>query len=120
MSKVTSVNVSESLFHIHRDLSVSVARQEFGPPKRIDGISVGIVTLDKSPPHGGEVHPDGDEILYLISGKLRVVGDTSPPLELDAGQACVVAKGEWHKVEVLEPAQLVYVTPGPNGDHRPL
>ncbi len=27
---------------------------------------------------------------------------------------------EWHKVHVLEKTQLLHITPGPNGDHRPL
>lgn len=120
MSKVKRVDVTNSLFDIHRDLSVAVRAHEAGPPKRIDGVSVGIVTLSESPPHGGEMHPDGDEILYVISGKLRVLGDTSPELELSAGDACVVSKGEWHQVEILETVQLLYITPGPNGDHRPL
>ena len=37
-----------------------------------------------------------------------------------AGEACIVPRGEWHLVKVLEPTQLVHITPGPNGDHRPL
>ena len=52
---------------------------------------------------------DGDEILYVISGKV-----------LGTGQACIVPKGEWHRVDVLETTQLLYITPGPNGDHRSL
>jgi quercetin dioxygenase-like cupin family protein len=70
-------------------------------------------------PHGGEVHPDGDEVLYIISGRVRVTGDTSDPVELGPGDACIVARGEWHTVSVLEETQLVHITPGPNGDHRP-
>jgi hypothetical protein len=31
-----------------------------------------------------------------------------------------VPKGEWHRVHVLEKTQLIHITPGPNGDHRPL
>ena len=75
--------------------------------------------MEHSAPHGGEIHPDGDELLYVISGHLRVKGDTSPALELKSGDACVVKKGEWHRVDVLEKTQLIYMTPGPNGDHRP-
>ena len=73
-------------------------------------------------PHGGEVHPDGDEILYVISGKVRVVGDSEPdaPVELGPGDACIVPRGEWHRVKIVEPTQLIHITPGPNGDHRQL
>jgi len=89
---------------------------------RIDGMTAGIVTMEHNSPHGGEVHPDGDEILYVISGRLRVTGDSSPaePLELGAGDSCIVKKGEWHNVDVLESTQLLHITPGPGGDHRPL
>ena len=121
MNKVNAVDASRYSFDIHRDLSVSVRERKPGPPERIDGMTVGIVAMEHDAPHGGEVHPDGDEILYVISGRLRVTGDSAAtePLELGPGAACVVKKGEWHKVEVLEKTQLLHITPGPNGDHRP-
>jgi quercetin dioxygenase-like cupin family protein len=116
------VDVSHYSFDVLRDLSVSTREHGPGPPERIDGLTVGIVTLTHDPPHGGEVHPDGDEILYVISGRLRVTGESEPDaaIELAAGEACIVRKGEWHRVRVLERTQLIHITPGPNGDHRPL
>jgi mannose-6-phosphate isomerase-like protein (cupin superfamily) len=118
---IMPVDPSRFSFHIHRDLSVAAAERKPGPPQRIDGMTIGILTMTEDAPHGGEVHPDGDEVLYVISGRLRVAGDTSPqPLELGPGDACIVRQGEWHTVSVLEPTQLVHVTPGPHGDHRPL
>jgi len=122
MSKITPVDAQTHMFAIHRDLSVSAEEHRPGPPERIDGVSVGIITMHESAPHGGEVHPDGDEVLYVISGKLLVTGESEPdkPLELTSGQACIVTAGEWHKVDVLETTQLIYFTPGPNGNHRPL
>ncbi len=85
-------------------------------------MTIGVVTLTEDAPHRGEVHPDGDEILYVVSGKLRVTGESEPgaAFDLSAGQACIVPKGEWHLVKLLEPTQLIHITPGPNGDHRPL
>jgi quercetin dioxygenase-like cupin family protein len=85
-------------------------------------MTVGIETIVDDAPHRGEVHPDGDEILYVVSGRLRVAGESDPnmTLELGAGEACIVRKGEWHLVHVLEKTQLIHITPGPNGDHRPL
>ena len=46
----------------------------------------------------GEAYPDGDEILYVISGRLRVTGESDPTaaIEVGAGEACIVWKGEWH------------------------
>ena len=122
MNKITPVDVSSHVFDVHRDLSVSTRARKPGPPERIDGMTVGVVSMAHDAPHGGEVHPDGDEILYVISGKVRVAGDSDPdaPVELGPGQACIVPRGEWHRVKIVEPTQLIHITPGPNGDHRPL
>jgi len=85
-------------------------------------MTVGIITIENDAPHRGEVHPDGDEILYVVSGGIEVTGESEPnaTIELHAGEACIVPKGEWHRVHVLEKTQLIHITPGPNGDHRPL
>ena len=122
MSRITPVDASRHVFDIHRDLSISTRATRPGPPERIDGMTVGIVTMDHDAPHRGEVHPDGDEILYVISGRVRVTGESEPDaaIELGPGQACIVPRGEWHLVSLLERTQLLHITPGPNGDHRPL
>jgi mannose-6-phosphate isomerase-like protein (cupin superfamily) len=117
---ITPVDLSEYSLDIFRDLKVQSRKRKAGPPERIDGMTVGFLTMTESAPHGGEVHPDGDEILIVISGRLKVTVDSNPdePLVLGPGQACIVPRGEWHKVGVLEETQLVHITPGPNGDHR--
>lgn len=121
MSGVIPVDVASFSFDIHKDLSVSIREQRPGPPDRISGMTLGIITMEGDAPHGGEVHPDGDEIIYVISGKLRIIGDSAKlePLTLLPGAACIIKKGEWHNVKVLEKTQLLHVTPGPNGEHRP-
>ncbi len=95
-----------------------------GPPRRVDGFVVGMPILTRNPPHNGEMHPDGDELLYLVSGSVEVWyedGDTEHSFPLRPGEACIVPKGIWHKVRLLEtPSQLLHVTPGPGGEHRPL
>jgi mannose-6-phosphate isomerase-like protein (cupin superfamily) len=121
MGHIERIDVSRLLVDIHRDLSVSTRPRKPGPPERIDGMTLGIQTVTEDAPHGGEVHPDGDEFLYVISGRVRVIGDSAPesPTELGPGEACVVRRGEWHRVAILEPTQLLNITPGPRGDHRP-
>lgn len=121
MTKILPIDASRFCFNISRDLTITPAERKPGPPERIDGMTVGIVTMERDAPHGGEVHPDGDEILYLISGALSVTSDSNPgqSLRLEPGDACIVEKGEWHQVHVLEKARLLHITPGPNGDHRP-
>ncbi len=94
-----------------------------GPPSRVDGLSLGVVTMTRNAPHGGEVHPDGDELLVLLSGRIAVVleeADGERTVELAPGQALIVPRGVWHRVVLLEESRLVHATPGPGGDHRPL
>jgi mannose-6-phosphate isomerase-like protein (cupin superfamily) len=119
--KVERIDVSRFVLEIRRDLSVSPRMRKPGPPERIDGMTVGIQMITADAPHGGEMHPDGDEILYVASGRMRLTGDSEPdaPLELGPGDACIVRKGEWHRLSVVESALLVHITPGPRGEHRP-
>ncbi len=94
-----------------------------GPPRRIDGYNVGAPVIDDGEPlHGGEMHPDGDEVLMVISGRIRVqleLPDGEQTVLLVPGQATVVPKGIWHQIFVDQPGQLVHVTPGPGGAWRP-
>ncbi len=94
-----------------------------GPPPRVDGLLIGAPLMTRNAPHRGELHPDGDEILYVVSGSVEVVleeegGDRRVPAV--AGQAVVVPRGIWHRVELQEPTRLLHITPGPGGDHRRL
>jgi len=84
-------------------------------------VNVGIVTLENTT-NNGEVHFDGDEILYVISGELSLTSDSNPnqSLTLNSGDSCIIKKGEWHKVNVIKTTQLMYMTPGLNNEHRPL
>ncbi len=109
-------------------LEASTGRARFmdwggeGPP-RIDGYTVGAPWIDEEPPHTGEMHPDADELLYLVSGRVRVrleLEDGHREVGLGAGQAVVIPRGVWHRVFIEEPGRLVHITPGPGGEHRPL
>jgi mannose-6-phosphate isomerase-like protein (cupin superfamily) len=94
-----------------------------GPPPRIKGYTVGAPLLINEPPHAGEMHPDADELLYLISGRVRVrleLEDGNQDVALGPDQVLVVPQGVWHKIFIEEPGQLVHVTPGPGFEHRPL
>jgi hypothetical protein len=94
-----------------------------GPPPRIDGYTVGAPMLVTEPPHEGEMHPDADELLYLVCGRVRVrleLDSGARDVELGADQAIVVPRGVWHRIFIEEPGRLVHITPGPGGEHRPL
>ncbi len=105
------------------DRRARLVEQTGGPPQRIDGFTVGAPELTGDSPHDGEMHPDGDELLYLISGAVTVrleLADGDRLVELGAGDAVVVPKGVWHQIMLQEPGRLMHITPGPNGDARPL
>jgi hypothetical protein len=36
-----------------------------------------------------------------------------------SGDGLIVPKGVWHTVDIIDPSQIVYVTPGPNNRFRP-
>jgi hypothetical protein len=54
------------------DRRARLVEQTGGPPQRIDGLTVGAPELTGDAPHDGEMHPDGDELLYLISGAVTL------------------------------------------------
>lgn len=117
-----------SVADIARDWSVTFRPTSPGPPQRIDGYTVGAAqNIVGAGPHGGEVHPDGDELLYVVSGAMELILDdgdeatvgAETTVLLRAGDAYVVPRGTWHRLEAVEPSHLVHVTPGPNGGYRP-
>lgn len=120
MKKIIPVDTSKFMVNIARDYSISTSEIRPGPPETFDGLNVGVATLDRDPPHNGEIHLDGDELLYVISGSVSVTSDSNPGgfMELGAGDGCIIQKGEWHKVHILEKTTLIHITPGPNNKHR--
>ena len=107
---------------LSRELQASLVPERPDPPIAVDGLTFGVASMSENSPHGGERHPDGDEILYLISGRARVVflDSDNDDIDLSPGDGLVVPQGVWHRVDILEPCQIVYATPGPNNEYRPL
>ena len=93
------------------------------PPPRIDGLSIGVAVMERPAPHAGERHMDGDELLHVIAGHATVLlerPEGEERIELTAGAACVVPRGLWHRVIPRGEVRLLYATPGPNTERRPL
>ena len=107
---------------LSHEFQASLVADSPDPPVPVDGATFGVATMSENSPHGGEMHPDGDEVLYLISGRIRVVFPDDPvdDIEVQPGGGLVVPRGMWHRVDILEPSQIVYLTPGPNNEFRPL
>lgn len=77
--------------------------------------------MDRSPDHW-EMHPEGDEMLILQSGRMEILLENEPgnvrSVALSAGETCLVPKGVWHTQKVLEPSQLLAITFGRGTEHR--
>lgn len=115
------IDLTRSVVGLYRSGEAREIERQPGPPPRIDGYTVGAPRMTREPPHEGERHPDGDELLILISGRITVLlEDRDPPrrVELTPGRALVVPKGVWHRVLLSEPSQLVNITPGPSAEWR--
>ena len=104
------------------DLRASIVPARPDPPPAVDGMTIGIARMSENSPHGGEMHPDGDEILYLISGHVNVVfeEESLDDVDMRPGDGLIVPQGAWHRVDILEPSEIMYATPGPGGEYRPL
>jgi len=119
----TTIDLSTHVIGLQRLTGRAVlVEQPGGPPQRIDGYTVGAPLVAGDPPHNGEMHPDGDELLYLVSGRIQVVlefEDGDRVVDVQPGEALVVPRGVWHNILSVEPGQIIHITPGPGGDARP-
>lgn len=122
MKKPMVFDPSTHVIGLGRDFNATKLPERPDPPIPVEGVTFGVATMTENSPHGGEMHPDGDEVLYLVSGRIKVVFLDDPVEEVDVrpGDGLVVPRGIWHRVDIIEPSQIVYLTPGPNNEFRPL
>jgi mannose-6-phosphate isomerase-like protein (cupin superfamily) len=70
-----------------------------------------------------EIHPSGDEFLYLLSGRMACILEEvhgERVVELRAGEVCIVPQGVWHRLLVREPGDLLFLTPAEGTAQRPI
>jgi len=85
------------------------------------GIYIGGIAMKEST--GWEMHPDGDEVLTLLSGQFDIILDengTERRIALTPGQGALVPRGVWHRMVINIPGELLFLTPGDTTEHRPL
>ncbi len=74
---------------------------------------------------GFEMHPAGDELLYLLAGSCELLlelPDGPQRVRFDQpGQVQLIPKGCWHRAELAGGGQcrILFVTPGEGTLHRP-
>jgi mannose-6-phosphate isomerase-like protein (cupin superfamily) len=122
MNEPARFNPADFAIGVSHDFMASMIVDRPDPQLPVDGATFGVATMSENSPHGGEMHPDGDEVLYLIFGRIRVVFLDSPidDFDVEPGDGLIVPKGMWHRVDILEPSQIVYLTPGPNNEYKSL
>lgn len=120
MKKPIDFDPSTYVIGLGRDFRATKLPERPDPPIPVEGMTFGVASMSENSPHGGEMHPDGDEVLYLISGRVRVVFLDDPLDDVDVrpGDGLVVPQGMWHRVDIIEPSEIVYLTPGPNNQFR--
>jgi len=119
-SAAAAVAFDSVVAEVDRNSCVRFALRLPGPPPRVDGHLLALTSLERPPPHLGECHPDGDELIYLLSGEVTVVVEAPGGDErhtLRPGDTLIVARRLWRRIEVTRPARLVYLTPGPSREH---
>jgi mannose-6-phosphate isomerase-like protein (cupin superfamily) len=82
---------------------------------------VGVYPGDADWPHW-EMHPDGEEILVLLDGRMTMILDEAGVerrVELAPGSTLVVPRGVWHRALMSEPSRLLAITYGQGTQHRP-
>jgi mannose-6-phosphate isomerase-like protein (cupin superfamily) len=85
-----------------------------------DGRLVAAFPCDADWPHW-EMHPHGEEILVLLSGRMTMVFEErgkERSVELQEGRACIVPRGIWHRAVVHVPSKLLGITYGRGTEHR--
>lgn len=69
-----------------------------------------------------ERHPDGDELVVLLSGEIELLLDDAlgqRAVRLRTGECAIVPAGAWHRAVILAPSQMLFITPTPaRTEHR--
>ena len=69
-----------------------------------------------------EKHPNGDEVVCLLSGAVEFVLETShgnKKIELtESGSYVIVPKGTWHTARTKVPTRMLFITAGEGTEHR--
>jgi mannose-6-phosphate isomerase-like protein (cupin superfamily) len=71
-----------------------------------------------------EMHPHGDEVVMLLSGKVSLVlaeSEAETRIELSKlGEFFIVPKGVWHTAKTQCNTQLLFITPGQGTQQKPI
>ena len=70
-----------------------------------------------------EMHPAGDEFVYLLSGSVELLLEEAAgvkSLSILGTGAVIVPRGVWHTTKVQAPSRMLHVTLGAGTETRPV
>ncbi|HHM12350.1 MAG TPA: cupin domain-containing protein [Planctomycetaceae bacterium] len=126
-----SVDLERSFVHLTRhgdaepiELTPSFWRDSTSKDlyKRLVGV-VAFASAEDLHSSSQEVHPEADELLFVISGAIDVVlqeGDSERIVPLEAGQAAIVPRGLWHRLIMRQPGKLLFINSRTGMKSRPM
>jgi mannose-6-phosphate isomerase-like protein (cupin superfamily) len=93
--------------------------------RRFDGfkgrILVASFQFDKDWPTW-EIHPQGDEIVVLLSGAAQMVFDEKGRHRAvtlsKPGEYVIVPKATWHTAKITTPTSMLFITPGEGTENK--
>lgn len=72
-----------------------------------------------------EVHPKGDEIVFLLSGRVEMTlerpdGGTEEVAMSRPGEFVILPRGTWHTARTDVATRMLFITDGEGTEHRPV
>lgn len=117
---IQSFPLCGTALHVTADCSATVLRgEDLGARLRRlpDGLLLGAFQIScdvDTHPQMWEMHPEGDEILVMLTGALEVAytGEHgSGTCSLEANHGIAMPRGVWHRLELRQPGVLLTLTP---------
>jgi mannose-6-phosphate isomerase-like protein (cupin superfamily) len=69
-----------------------------------------------------EMHPEADEVLFLVSGAIDVLlqePEAERTIALESGHAAIVPRGVWHRLVMRRPGRLLFINSRKGMEARP-
>jgi quercetin dioxygenase-like cupin family protein len=95
----------------------ALSEMQFETLAGFNGGHIGVFWSEAGGPGPWEMHPNEDELLHVIEGKIAIDvlpadrGRGADRVIVDAGSFLVVPRGLWHRHDMLERTQEMYLSP---------
>ena len=95
----------------------SIKEMEFRTLGDFDDGHAGVFWSEAGGPSPWEMHPTGDELLYVLEGEIAIEvlpddGGPASTTRVATGEMIVVPRGRWHRHDMLKKTKEFYLTPG--------